>query len=126
MIKLLEGASNKSIAFEIIGNYEVSDEKAIEKLFDEKLSEGINKIGFLIKIDGMSFSKASWKALWNDGIYGLKHLKNCSHIAIVGNSKFEEFLVKIDNTFFENKRADRIEKYFDVAKLDIALGWVNE
>ena len=38
MIKILEGASDKAIAIEIIGGYETDDEKSIEKMFEEKIS----------------------------------------------------------------------------------------
>ncbi len=38
MIKLLDSASKKTIAFEIIDGYETTDKKSIEKLLDEKLA----------------------------------------------------------------------------------------
>ncbi len=74
----------------------------------------------------MSLSQSSWKAMWNDGIYGLRHISNCGHIALVGESKLEEFLVKADNIFFGSEKAGRTEKYFNVADMDVAMGWVNE
>jgi len=126
MLNILKGASEKSIAIEIIDGYETVDEKLIEELFEKKLTSGITKVNILMKIDNLSLTKSSWKAMWNDGIYAMKHIKNCGHIAIVGNSKIEEFLVKTDNAFYENKKAGRIEKYFNIEDLNIALGWVNE
>jgi stage II sporulation SpoAA-like protein len=126
MIKEIDGANERAIALEIINGYENNDEKSIEKLFEQKLASGITKINMLVKIDDMSISKSSWKAMCNDGIFAIKHMKNCGRIAIVGNSKFEEFLIKIDNAFFENKKAGRSEKYFHTSQLDIALGWINE
>ncbi len=126
MLKILDGASNKSIAVEIIDGYMPEDEKTIEKLFDEKVAAGHNQVNLLVIVDNLSFTKSSWKAMWDDSIYAIKHMKHCGRIAIVGHSKFEEFLVKTDNAFFENKKKDRIEKYFDVSDRANAMGWVNE
>jgi len=50
--------------------------------------------------------------MWSDGVYAMKHIKNCGRIAIVGDSKFEEFLIKTDNAVFGSEKAGRIEKYF--------------
>jgi len=126
MIKILEGASKNTIAIDIIDGYELADEQAIEKMFDEKIAEGISRINFLAKIDQISLTHSSWKAMWKDGLFALKNIKKCGHIAIVGNSKVEEILVKADNVFMQSKKADRAEKYFDVADLDNAMGWANE
>jgi len=126
MIKILNGASESTIAVEIIDGYEVSDEKALERLFEDILASGVKKVNFVAKIDKLNLNDSSWKATWNDGIYALKHLKNCGRIAIVGHSKVEAFFVNIDSAFYNSKKADRMEKYFDVADLDKAIGWVNE
>ncbi len=95
MIKILEGASNNTIAIDIIDGYELADEQAIEKMFDKKIAAGITRINFLIKTDQISFTNSSWKAMWKDGIFSLKNIKKCGHIAIVGNTKLEEILVKV-------------------------------
>ncbi len=127
MLKMLEGASDKVIAIEIIDGYMSEDEKTIEKLFDEKIAAGHKKVNVLIKIDKMQFSHSSWKAMWNDGLYAMKHIKNCGRIAMVGHSKVEEFLIKVDNVFFKKLTSgDSGEKYFDVDNFENAMGWVNE
>ena len=126
MIKLMETKSNKAIAFEIIGAYETSDEKKLEKFMNDKIKAGINQINILAKIDKMELSKSSWKAMWDDGMYAMTHFKHCGKIAIVSNKDWEAHLVKLDNLFFENKKAGRQEKYFDISDLPNALGWVNE
>ncbi len=123
---MIEGASEKVIAIEMIGGYEKDDEKSLEKLFEEKLASGLTQINILAKIDKLDLSKSSWKAMWDDSLYGLKHMKNCGRVAIVSDKKWEEFLIKLDNSMFQNKEKGRAEKYFDVADLDNALGWVNE
>ncbi len=126
MLKMIDGASDKAIALELIDGYMPEDEKTIEKLFEEKISAGHKKVNLLVKIDKLSISHSSWKAMWNDSLYALKHVKNCGKIALVGHSSTAEVLIKIDNLFFENKKKDQAEKYFDVSDFDHALGWVNE
>ncbi|MBC8319724.1 MAG: STAS/SEC14 domain-containing protein [Bacteroidetes bacterium] len=126
MIKILDSTSEKVIAIEIIGGYESKDEKSLVSMFDEKLAAGINKVNMLIKIDKLSLTKSSCKAMWDDGIFALEHFKHCGHIAVVGDSKVEEFLIKSDNVFYKSGKAGRVEKYFNVANLDKAMSWINE
>ncbi len=125
MIKLLDGVSEKTIAFEITDGYQVEDEKALEVLFEKKLAAGITKINMLAKIDDANLTKSSWKAMMNDSIYALKHIKNCRHIAIVGHSSIQKIIIEADS-LFGNKKADLIEKYFDIADYDKALEWVGK
>lgn len=127
MLVNLEGAKGNAIAIELIDGYMPEDEKAIEKLFEEKLAAGYKKVNILVRVDKLNFSHSSWKAMWEDGLYAMKHIKNCGRIAFVGHSKFEEFLIKTDNVFFNKiSGGDSGEKYFDVSEIDMAFGWVNE
>ena len=125
MITSIKGSTEKVIALEIIGGYQTIDEKSIERLFEEKLAIGLKQVNLLVKIDQLSLTKSSWKAMWDDGMYALKHIKNCGRIAIVGDSKVEDFLIKIDNAFFGNKKAGREEKYFQLTDMNKAMEWVN-
>nr|NQU89629.1 STAS/SEC14 domain-containing protein [Bacteroidota bacterium] len=126
MIKFLEGTNENALALEIIGKYEVADEKAIEQKFEECLDKGYEKVNLLVKIDSMKIVGSSLKAMWDDGIYAIKHIKHCGRIAVVGDSKVEEFLVKMDNAMFGSKKAGRLEKYFFADELEKALDFVNE
>lgn len=126
MLKIIDGAGEKAIALELIDGYMPEDEKTIEKLFEEKIAAGHKKVNLLVKMDKLDITHSSWKAMWDDSMYALKHVKNCGRIALVGHSKTEEVLIKIDNMFFENKNKDQGEKYFDISEIDLAMGWVNE
>lgn len=125
MINIIENTSNNVIGVEFIDGYSKEDEKHLERLFEEKLASGITQINILAKIDNLTISKSSWKAMWDDSIYGLKHIKNCGKIAIIGNSNFESLLIKIDNAFFINKKKNREEKYFHIDEMEKALEWVS-
>lgn len=125
MIKQLDGAAKHVIAIEIIDGYTHEDEKSLEKLFEEKLDKGVEKVSMLVKIDNLSLMKSSLKAMLKDGVYAMKHLKYCGKIAIVGESKVEEFLTKADNLFFGSKTAGREERYFHLKDLTLAFEWIN-
>ena len=126
MIRFIEGTIDNVMALEIIGKYEVADEKAIEQKFEECLDKGFEKVNLLVKIDSLKIVGSSMKAMWDDGIYAIKHIKHCGRIAVVGDSKVEGFLVKMDNTMFGSKKAGRIEKYFFTDEMDKAMDFVNE
>lgn len=125
MIKQLDDAAAHVIAIEIIDGYTHDDEKSLEKLFEQKLDNGIEKVNMLVKIDNLKLMKSSLKAMLEDGIYALRHLKYCGKIAIVGESRVEEFLTKADNVFFGNKKSGREERYFRLKDLTLAFDWVN-
>ncbi len=125
MLKIIEGAAENTIAVEIVGGYETTDEKLLETMFEEKLAQGYNQLNMLVKIDGFKLSKSNWKAMWDDSIYAMKHIRNCGRVAIVGDSKIDEFMVNLDNIFFANEKTGRAEKYFHTLELPQAMEWVN-
>jgi hypothetical protein len=126
MITVIKGANPNVIAIEIIDGYKHEEEKSLEEMFEERLDSGIEKVNMLVKLDKLNISKSSFTAMWQDGIYAMKHIKYCGKVAIVGDSKMEEIMVKTDNAFFGSKKEGREEKFFFVDDLDKALDWVNE
>ncbi len=125
MIKTIEGAKPNVIAIEIIDGYQHEDEKSLEKMFEERLDSGMEKVNLLVKIDSLKIIKSSLKAMWEDGVYAIKHIKHCGRIAVVGDSKIEEVLVKMDNAIFGSKKSGRSEKYFFTDEMDQAMDFVN-
>lgn len=126
MIKKLDGTKPYALAVEIIDGYSYEDEKALEKMFEQRLDQGYQKVNILVKIDHLNLLKSSWKAMWEDGVYAFKHIKYCGKIAVVGDSKVEELLVKADDAVFGKKEKGREEKYFPLKDLTKAFEWVNE
>jgi hypothetical protein len=125
MITIIKGAKANVIAIEIIDGYKHEDERSLEKMFEQRLDSGIEKVNMLVKLDKLSITKSSWKAMWDDGIYAMKHIKYCGKVAIVGDSKLEELMVKADNLMFGSEKAGREEKFFSKQELDMALEWAN-
>ena len=52
-------------------------------------------------------------------------MKNLRHIAVVGHSKLEKFLIELDNKLAGIVKKGLIEKYFDVADMDNAWEFVR-
>ena len=86
MFKILEGSEGDVLGVEVIGGYVKKDIEELKKICDDKLSEGHDRLNFLIKIDQLVFGKSELGAFYADARYALSHLKNLRHIAVVGHS----------------------------------------
>ena len=124
MFTMLDGSEGDVLGVEISGGYTREDMEAFREAY-EKVMQNHAHINILCKVDEMSVTGSEFKALWEDSIYALKHLKDFRHLAIVGNSKVTKILIELDNVFFGNKSRERIEKYFDVDDLDEAWKFVR-
>jgi hypothetical protein len=125
MFKVLEGSEGPVLAVEISGSYTVEDVKAFEKAAEARLAQGHPRLDVLVKIDRMDWLKIKPQAFFQDAKYAMEHLKQMRHLAIVGDSKLEEVLVKLDNLIFGREKQELIEKYFDVADLEQAWEFVR-
>ena len=125
MFKILEGSEGNVLGIEVIGGYMKEDIEELKKIFDDKLAEGHDKLNFLMKIDQLEFSKSDFRAFYEDCKYALQHIKNLRHIAVVGHSKLEKFLIELDNMLLGSVKKELIEKYFDVADMDKAWEFVR-
>ena len=125
MFKILDGSEGDILGVEVIGGYVKKDIEELKKICDNKLSEGHDKLNFLIKIDQLDFGKSELGAFYEDARYALSHINNLRHIAVVGHSKLEKLLIELDNRLLGNVQKELIEKYFDVADLDKAWDFVR-
>ncbi len=121
MFKVLEGSGGAVLAVEISGAYTVADVAQFEKAAEAQLAQGQERLNILVKIDQMELLKMEPRAFLKDAKYALQHIKQMRHLAIVGDSKLEEVLIKLDNLVFGNEKKELVEKYFNVA--DLAQAW---
>ena len=121
MFKVLEGSGGAVLAVEISGAYTVADVAQFEKAAEAQLAQGQERLNILVKIDRMELLKMEPRAFLKDAKYALQHIKQMRHLAIVGDSKLEEVLIKLDNLVFGNEKKELVEKYFNVA--DLAQAW---
>jgi hypothetical protein len=115
MIKFLERSKDNVIGFEASGEISESDEReAIQKL-DEVIRK-YGKISWLVIFDTWKYT--SLRAMYEDLSWSLKELKHFDRMAVVGDKKWEELLIKADGLVFG-------EKYFDKAHLEDAWKYVE-
>ena len=125
MFKVLEGTGGDVLAVEISGSYTVEDVEQFEKAAEAQLALGNQRINILAKIDKLDLLKIEPKAFFKDSKYALGHIKQMRHLAIVGDSKLEEVMVKLDNLIFGSEKKELIEKYFNVADMEQAWKFVR-
>ena len=126
MFAVLDGSLGDVLGVEISRGYTMDDIEQFKKAFEEVRAQGNDRINLLCKIDGLEISASEFKAFVEDARYALGHIKQLRHIAVVGDSKIQEILIKADNMIFGSKEKERIEKYFNVADIDQAWAFVRE
>lgn len=120
VFKKLDGSPENALGVEISGGYTKSDVEEFKKAFEEYL-ETTDQVNVLVKIDELNIGRTEFGAFLEDSRYALKNKDKLGKIAIVGHSRLEEILVKMDNKIFGDRQKGREEKYFDVA--DISKAW---
>lgn len=125
MFKVLEGSGGDVLGVEISGGYTKQDFEQFKQACLDAEAAGSQVLNILCKIDNLQLHKIQPSALAADSSYALSHINQIRHIAIVGNSKFEEVLVKLDDKLLGSPKKERIEKYFDVSQLQQAWDFVR-
>lgn len=126
MIEQLKKSDSNVLAIEVIDGFTETDEKFCQKLFDEKLKQGYDKLNVLIKLDEMKLSKTNTKAFFEDILFTIRNYKKLGHLAIVGHSNILKAAVPIDGWFFERLNNGGEERYFDKSNLNEAFKFVNQ
>ena len=80
MVEQLKTYKNGILAIEIIDEFTETDEKFLQKLFENKKEKGFDPINILIKLDEAKISKSSIKVFFEDIIYTLRNYKQMGHI----------------------------------------------
>jgi len=125
MFQILDGSEGNVVGVEISGEYTKKNVEELEKIFEDKVAEGHDRLNLLFKIDNLNIGKIHLNAFIEDSKYALKHMDQMRHLAIVGDSKLEKVLVELDNKLFGKKKEELIEKYFNVADIDKAWEFVR-
>ena len=125
MFHILDGSENNILGVEISGGYTKADVEAFNEAATKVMDAGYDKINILVKMDQMHYLESEFMAFINDARSALKYLDKFRHLAIVGDSKIEAALIKVDNMIFGSKVKERIEKYFMIDDLDKAWDFVR-
>ncbi len=92
------------------------------KKFLPELEQSINNQGPVSAyVDMVDFEGWEAKAAWDDLKFGIAHDLDFDRIAVVGDSKWQQWMIKVSNIFFA---ADM--RYFSAADQQQALDWLQE
>ncbi len=72
-------------------------------------------------VDMQDFKRWEAKAAWEDLKFGIAHDVDFDRIAVVGNSKWQQWMIKVSNIFFA---ADM--RYFPAEEKQAAMDWLQE
>ncbi|HIE33190.1 MAG TPA: hypothetical protein EYP81_03990 [Thermodesulfobacteriaceae bacterium] len=72
-------------------------------------------------VDMQGFKKWEAKAAWDDLKFGIAHDIDFDRIAVIGNRKWQQWMVKVSNIFFT---ADM--RYFSAEEKQEAMDWLQE
>lgn len=115
MWKVLDRSHDNVLGFEVEGKVTAEEVEQAAAVADKAIQEH-GKISWLLVWKTTHY--ASLKAFYEDTSWLLKNIKNFDRMAIVGDKKWEEILVKADGLVYG-------EKYFDISQLDEAWDYVE-
>jgi len=115
MIKFLKKSHDNIFGLEATG--EITEKDIID--WETKINKAVKKYGtvnWLFVIKASKFE--SLKSMYSDMMWLLKNIVHFDKMAIVGDKKWEELLIKADSLAFG-------EKYFDISQLDQAWDYIE-
>ncbi len=80
---------------------------------------GVKEPKIKVLVDAREFEGWELRAAWDDLKFGLKHNKEFTKLAFVGDKEWEKYAIKISNWFMSGEM-----KYFD--SMDKAVEWLNK
>jgi hypothetical protein len=118
MIETIPTVSPKTLGFKLSG-----------KLHDEDYKSFVPTVESFLAAEGKArlfaqfedFHGADLHAVWDDIKFGLKHYSDFDRIAMVGERKWQKWMVQMSKPF--TKAAVR---YFDASQVDEAWAWLRE
>ena len=85
----------------------------------ESAIAGVEKPEIKVLVDLRNFNGWELRAAWDDFKLGIKHGREFSKIAMIGNKKWEQFAAKIGSWFIAGEM-----KYFETR--EAACHWLND
>jgi hypothetical protein len=118
MIEQLPTGSEKVLAFRMSGKLHDEDYKTFVPVIDAAVArEG--KVRLLAQFE--DFHGWDLHALWDDIKFATEHCTKIERIALVGETKWQEWMAKVCKPFTLAK-----VRYFDVSETEAAKAWLAE
>jgi hypothetical protein len=118
MFKTIEGLPPDVMAIEASGKITHKDYRDILiPRAEAMMTKGPLRLLYVI---GEDFTGFEPEALWDDGVFGLKHWHDFSHIAVVSDHAWLSAIVKMFRPFFHGE-----VRVFSFAELLAAKSWIT-
>lgn len=118
MIETLPTGSPKIVGFELTGKLHDEDYKSFVPTVETILAaEG--KVRLFVQLE--DFHGEDLHAMWDDLKFGVKHYSDFDRIAMVGERKWQKWMVQASKPFTKAEM-----RYFDASQVDEAWGWLRE
>jgi hypothetical protein len=118
MIEQLPTGSEKVLAFRMSGKLHDEDYKTFVPVIDAAVArEG--KVRLLAQFE--DFHGWDLHALWDDTRFAATHCREIERIALVGETRWQEWMAKVCRPFTLAK-----VRYFDAAEFEAAKAWLAE
>ncbi len=118
MIELLETSSPKVIGVKLAGKLHDEDYKTfVPKVESIVAAEG--KVRLFVQFE--DFHGWDLHAVWDDTKFAFKHYSDFDRIAMVGDRRWEKWMVQVCKPFTK-----ATVRYFDASEVDAAWAWLRE
>jgi hypothetical protein len=117
MHEILPQTQGDFVAIKVIDKLTELDFEIIAPLLVAEIEE-YHKIALFVEME--DFHGWTAGALWADTKFDLKHHKDFSRIAIVGDQKWEEWMAMLSKPFTSAK-----VRYYEASQRDIAMNWAS-
>lgn len=116
MVEILDETENNLIAIKAENTITKEDYEALLPLLEDKIyANGTIRLYMEIQdLEGIEL-----KALWEDLKFDSKHADDFSKMAVVGNKKWEEWLIKASKPMTSGEI-----KFFELSDKEKAIEWV--
>ncbi len=120
MIEIMSETEEKILAVKATEKLTFED---YEEVFIPKLNQLIQEYGKIRVLMYFAENFAGWEteAAWDDAKYGIKHRNDFEKIAVVGGSKWVEWVTRISAYFIDGQ-----VKTYEASDFQAAISWVKE
>ena len=120
MIEIMSETEEKILAVKATEKLTFED---YDEVFKPKLNQVIQEYGKIRVLMYFAENFAGWEteAAWDDVKYGIKHRNDFEKIAVVGGSKWVEWVTRISAYFIDGQ-----VKTYEASDFQAAISWVKE
>ena len=119
MIEQVKTGTPNILGFKLSGKLHDEDYQTFVPAMETAVAAATSKVRLFAQFE--DFHGWDLHAAWDDFKFGVKHYEDFERIALVGNKRWEEWMV-----FFCRPFTRATVKYFDASEVEAAWAWLRE